>query len=82
MGIGRDLCGQAPLTTWTNLGNDDTSKKFMGHRVCRKRGEGQEETPRGEEERSGQGGMLIAIIKYIWEVFTISQTLSFFFFFI
>lgn len=47
------------------LGNDDTSEKFMGHRVCRKRGEGQEETPRGEEERSGQGGMLIAIIKYI-----------------
>lgn len=31
------------------LGNDGISKKF-----CEKRGEGEEEAPRGEEERSGQ----------------------------
>lgn len=55
--------------------NDDASEKFVECKVYRKEGEGQEQAPREEEGRSGQGATLIAITKYICTALTVYQTL-------
>lgn len=64
------------------LRNDDTSKKFIGLGVSRKRGKGYEGIPNGKEERSGQGGSVTTITKYIYVAFTAYEKLSYLFFFL